>query len=107
MAKIRDGVYVINLDKYKSKGSHWIPLYVTSDYVTYFDIPKEIEKFIGNKYIKTSIYSMQAYNSIMCWYFCIGFIDYMLKREGLLDYTNLFSRSKYEKHDKIILKYFQ
>ena len=27
----------------------------------------------------------------MCGYFCIGFIDFMLKFKSLLDYTNLFS----------------
>ena len=42
----------------------------------------------------------------MCGYFCIGFIDFMLKGISLLDYTNLFSRNDYEKNDKI-LKYFQ
>ena len=40
-------------------------------------------------------------------YFCIEFIDFMLKGKSLLDYTNLFSRNDYEKNDKIILKYFQ
>ena len=40
-------------------------------------------------------------------YFCTGFIDFMLKGKSLLDYTNLFSPNDYEKHDKIILKYFQ
>ena len=43
----------------------------------------------------------------MCGYFCIGFIDFILKGKSLLDYTNLFSPSDYEKMDKIILKYFQ
>ena len=42
----------------------------------------------------------------MCRYFCIGFIDFMLKGKSLLDYTNLFSRNDYEKNDKIIVKYF-
>ena len=40
-------------------------------------------------------------------YFCVGFIDFMLKGKSLLDYTNLFSQSEYEKNDKINLKYFQ
>ena len=40
-------------------------------------------------------------------YFCIGFIDFMLKGNSLLDYTNLFSSNDYGKNDKIILKYFQ
>ena len=43
----------------------------------------------------------------MCEYFCVGFIDFMLKSKSLLDYTNLFSPNDYQKNDKIILKYFQ
>ena len=43
----------------------------------------------------------------MCGYFCIRFIDFMLKGKSLLDYTNLFSPNDYEKNDKIALKYFQ
>ena len=39
-------------------------------------------------------------------FFCIGFIDFMLKGKILLDYTNLFSFNKYKKNEKIILKYF-
>ena len=50
---------------------------------------------------------MQACNSIMCGYFCLGFIDFILKSKSLLDYTNLFSSNKYDMNDKIILKYFQ
>ena len=81
--------------------------------VTYFDsfvvehIPKEIRKFIGNKNIITNIYRIQPYDSIMCGYFCIGFIDFMFKGKGLLDYINLFSPNDYEKNNKIILKYLQ
>ena len=36
-------------------------------------------------------------NRIMYGYFCIGFIDFMLKGKNLLDYTNLFSPNEYEK----------
>ena len=79
--------------------------------IIYFDsfgaeyIPKEIRKFIGNKSV-ANIYRMQAYNSIICRYLCIGFIDFILKRKSLLDYTNLFSHNDYEWNDEI-LKYFQ
>ena len=69
-------------------------------------IPKDIKKSIGNRNI-TNIYRIQADNLIICRYFCIGFIDFMLKGKSLLDYTNLFSPNDYEKNDKIILKYFQ
>ena len=81
--------------------------------IVYFDsfgverIPKEIKEFIGNKNIIPNIYRIQAYDSIMCGYFCIGFNDFMLKGKSLLDYRNLFSPNDYEKNDKIILKYFQ
>ena len=83
--KIKDGAYVINLDEYSDMGTHWTALYVKNNVVTYFDsfgaehIPKEIKTFIKNRNIKTNIFSMQAYDSIMCGYFCIVFMDFMLK----------------------------
>ena len=91
-------------------GTHWVALYVNDSNVTYFDsfgeehIPKKIRKLIGNKNIITNVYRIQAYNSIVCGYFCIRFIDFMLKGKSLLEYTNLFSPNDYEKNDKIILK---
>ena len=54
-----------------------------------------------------NIYRIQTYNPIMCGYFCIGFIDFVLKGRSLLDYTNLISSDEYEKNDKIVSKYFQ
>ena len=70
-------------------------------------VPKEIKNSIENKNIITNNYRMQAYNSIMCGYFCTEFIDFMLKGKSLFEYTNLFPPNYYEKNDKIILKYFQ
>ena len=113
LPKIKEGAYIINLDEYKWIGNHWVALYVNAENVTYFDsfgvklVPKETKKFIGNKNITTNIYRIQAYDWIMCTYFCIGLIDFMLKGKSLLDWTNLFSPNNYEKNDKIILKYFQ
>ena len=43
----------------------------------------------------------------MCGYFCIRFIDFILKGKSLLEYTNLFSPNEYKKNNKIILEYFQ
>ena len=113
LPKIKDGAYIINLDKYDSIETHWIALHVNDNNVTYFDsfrvehIPKELRKFIGNRNIITNIYRIQAYDSIMCGYFCIRFIDFMLKGKSVLEYRNLFSPNDYEKNDKIILKYFR
>ena len=112
LPKITHGTYVINLDEFKTLEIHSIVLYVNNN-VTYFDrfgvehIPKEIKQFVGNKKIITNIYRIQAYDLIMCVYFCIAFIDFMLKGKILLDYTNLFCPNKYGTNDKIILKYFQ
>ena len=70
--------------------------------VNYFDsfgvehIPKEIKKFISNKNIKANIYRVQANDTIMCGYFCIGFIDFMLAGKTLIDYTNLFSAHNFD-----------
>ena len=88
-------------------------MYVNDNNVTCFDssgvelIPKGIKKFIGNKDVVTNIYRVQTYDSIMCEYFCIGFIDFILKGKSLLEYPNLFSPNDYEKNDKITFKHFQ
>ena len=58
-------------------------------------IQKEFKKLIGNKNIKTNIFGIQAYDSKMCGYFCIGFIDFMLAGKTLADFTNLFSSSNF------------
>ena len=110
--KIKDGAYVINLDGYSDIGTHWIALYVKNKDITYFDsfggehIPKEIKAFIKNKNIKTNIFRIQAYDSIMCGYFCIRFINFMFKGKTLTEYTNLFSPSDFTKNDNVILNYF-
>ena len=88
-------------------------MYVHNNDITYFDsfgverIPKEIIKFIGNKNIKRNIFRIQAYDSIMCGYFCIEFIDFMFKGKTLTEYINLFSPNNFKKNDDIIMSYFK
>ena len=62
--------------------------------------------FIDNKNIIRNIFRIQAYYSIMCGYFCIGFINFMFNGNSLTDYTNLFSPNDLKKNNDIILKYF-
>ena len=105
--KIKDGAYVISLDECYDIGTHWVALYANNKTVTYFDssgvehIPKEIKKFIKGIIDKTNIISnifrTQAYDSVMCRYFCIGVIDFMLKINSLTDFTNLFSPNNFQK----------
>ena len=112
LPRIKDGAYIINLDEYSDIWTHWAALWVNDDNVTYFDsfgvehIPKEIKAFVNNKNIKTNIFRIEAYDSIMCGYFCIRFIDFMLKGKTLTQYTNLFSPNNFNKNDDITLNYF-
>ena len=87
-------------------------MYVKNNDITYFNslgivhIPKEITKFIKNKNFKANIFRIQAYNSIMCGYFCIGFIDFMFRGKTMTEYTNLFSPNNFKRNHDTILNYF-
>ena len=77
LPKIKDRAYIINLDEYSDIGTHWVALHVNNNDVSYFDsfgvehIPKEIKASINNKNVKTNIFRIQAYDSVMSGYFCI------------------------------------
>ena len=77
-------IYVINLDEYSDTGTHWVASYALDNNGTYFDILgveyilKKVLKFINGSSITTNIYRMQTYDSVMCGYACIGFIDFMV-----------------------------
>ena len=113
LKKTKDGAYVINLDEYADVGTHWIALFCNKNEIAYFNsfdvehIPEEIEEFIGNKNIKATIFRAQAIYSVMCGYFCIWFIDFMLAGKKLTNYTSLFSRHDFKKSNNIILSYFK
>ena len=87
-------------------------MYGLNNSVTYFDsfgvehIPKEIIIFIDTSIVVTNIFRIQAYDSIMCECFCIGFIGFMLAGKTLTDFTNVFSPNNFKKNIDIILNYF-
>ena len=64
----------------------------------YFDsfgieyIPNKIK----DKSIIHNIFRIQSDNTIMCGFYYIAFIEYMIAGKGLLDYTNLFSPNDYK-----------
>ena len=111
--KIKDGAYTINLDEYVDVGTHWIALFCNRSEIVYFNsfgvehVPEEIKEFIGNKNIKANIFRVQANNSVMCGYFFIGFVDFMLAGKKLIDFTSLFSPHDFKKNDDLILSYFK
>ena len=75
-------------------------MYELNNNVYYFDsfgveyILKENKIFIKNKDIKTNIFIIQAYDSIMCGY------------QRSTDFTNIFSLNDFEKSVDIILNHF-
>ena len=105
---IKNRAYVINLDEYEGVGTYWVALYVKNSEITYFDcfgiehVPKEIKRFIEHKNIKTNIYRVQKYNSIMCGFFCIGFIDFMFTGKSLIDFTSMFSPYDFQNMIKLL-----
>ena len=104
LKKIKDGAYLINLDEYADVGTHLIALFCRKTEIAYCDgfsvehVTEEIRGFIANKNIKSNIFRVQARNSIMCGFFCIGFINFMLASKKLTYFTNLFSPYDFEKN---------
>ena len=113
LPKLQKGAYVINLYRSKNTGTHWVVIFVKSHEVIYFDsfvveyIAKEIMKSMLNKIIKTNIFRIQDYDSIICGYFCISFIEFLLKNKSLTDFTNLFSPYDLKKNRQTIERYFE
>ena len=67
---------------------------------------KKLKKVIKISKIVTNGFRIAASDSVMCGYFCVEFIDFMLNDKILTDFTNLFSPSNFKKNNDIILKYF-
>ena len=94
LKKIKDRAYVINLDEYTEVGTHGIDLFCDRNEIVYCNsfgvehVPEEIKEFVGNKNIKSNIFRVQANDSVMCGYFCVGFIDFMLAGKKSTDFTN-------------------
>ena len=51
--------------------------------------------------MQRNIFRIQAHDSVICGYFCIGFIDYMFGKT-LIDYINMFSPHAFKQNDTII-----
>ena len=100
--RIKDGAYTINLDYKQSKGTHWVSLFIERNATVYCDsfgieyIPQEVSSKIKDKSITHNIFRIQSDDSIMCGYYCIAFIEYLIAGKSLIDYTNLFSPNDYK-----------
>ena len=107
------GAYLINLDDKKRKGTYFVSLFFDRKTAVYFDsfgieyISQEVLNKIKDKSIAHNIFRIQDNESILCGFYSVPFIEYMLAENILPDYTNLFSPNNYEKNDKIIYKCFK
>ena len=83
---------------------------MVAENVTYFDsfrvqhIPKEIRKFITNKNVTLTFCRIPAYDLIMCKYFCIVFIDFMLQGDQSIQIYFLVMNIE---NDKTVYKCFE
>ena len=99
--------------KQKSKATHWASLFIDKNTAIYFDsfgikyIPQEVLSKIKDKSFKHNTFRIQNDDSIMCEFYCIAFIEYMLEEKTLLYYTNLFSLNDYKRNENIIYKHFK
>ena len=93
----------MNLDEQADVGTHWIALFCRRSEIVYFisfgveHVPEESKEIFGNNNIIGNIFRVQSNNSIMCGYFCIGLIDFMLAGKKLTDFTSMFSPYDFEK----------
>ena len=108
---IKNGAYVINLDEYAHIGllcmQKIMKLFTLIILVLNMFLKKLDKRFIGHKNTKTNIFRILADNSIICGYFCIGFIDFMFAGKSLIDFTSFLSPYDIKKNDDIILSYFK
>ena len=111
LPRIKYVAYFTNLDDKNSNGTHL--LFIDRNLDVYFDyfgieyILLEVSSKIRDKSITHNIFRIQDNESIVCGFYCITFIEYMLVGKNLLDYINLLSSNNYKKNDKIIYKYFK
>ena len=111
--EIKDGAFIINLDEYADVGTYWITLFCNGSEIVHFNsfgvehVLEKIKEFVGNKNIIANIFRVQPKDSVMCGYFYIGFIDFMLAGKKLTDFTSMFSSYNFQKNDNIILSYFK
>ena len=88
-------------------------LFIDKNTAVFFDsfgvkyIPEEVLSKMKDKVIAHNIFRIRDDDSIICGFYCIAFIGYILVGKMLLDDTKLFFRNDNKKNDKIICKYIR
>ena len=111
--KIKDWVYVINLNEYADVGTHWIALFCKRSEMVYLIVLvlnmflKKLKNLLDIKNIEGNIFRVQTNYSVMCGCLCIGFIDFVLAGKRLTNVTSLSFPYGFKKNDNIVLGYFK
>ena len=111
---MKDGTYIINIDDKQSKRIKWVSLIIDrntaiclrSIYLLKY-IPQEALSKVKDQSVTQNIFRIRSDDSIMCGFYCIVFIEYMIAGKTLLDYTKIFSPNDYQNNDKMKYKYFK
>ena len=103
-----------SIDDKRSKGTHWVSVFIDRNTAVHFDsfrieyIPQEVLIKIIKKKITHNRFRIPEDESVMCGFYCIAFIEYVLAGKSLLGYINLSSANDYKKNCKIVIyKYFK
>ena len=110
---LKNEAYIINLDEYPDVNIHWIALFCDRMKLVYFDsfsvehVPEEIKKFIRDENIMANFFWVQANNSVMCDYFCIGFIDFKLADKKIDWFYKFVFSHDFKRNGDVILWYFK
>ena len=62
-------------------------------------IPQKTLHEIKDKLITHNSFKTQDNESIMCWFYCIAFSEFLVAGKNFLDYTESFLPNDYKKND--------
>ena len=101
---MKDGPYITK-PWWQTKETCWVSLFIDRSMAVYFGsfgieyiLQEVLSKIKDKTFITHNIFTIQDNDSVVCGFYCIAFIEYMLTGETLLDY---------KKNEKIIYKYFK
>ena len=105
-----DVSFICNLSKRNEQGTHFIGVYISKNYIIYFD-PFGLECYVQNicKYLQIynrqivhSLSMIQHPSSLHCGYFCIGFVLAMNNNYSISMYQNIFNSKNLYLNDDIV-----
>lgn len=109
--------YIINLDEYGNKGTHWISVYITNKYINVFCsfgnnylydnmLLSFFNYFPNRKFICNHI-QIQSFQSVTCGLYSCLFILLLSRGYTFKQYLNIFDFENLVLNDKAITYFFE